>query len=726
MKRILGSRWIRILPGVMALAILSAEAIADRASHSYGSRDFGSDGRDGRQGDQGYHGRNGPSQTIRASGGFARYDAKGEWGGNGGHGYRGDDARSCRQPSRPAYDIQGADGGDGGKGGNGGRGGNGGHTTVYAQNLADLKKVFIDASGGEGGQYGRGGDGGQGCYCSDRSWTVRKCRTVRDPHDDDPDRTRQECTEQTYRCRDGRYGNRGRDGSRGSRGQMGNLTVINQAGALSPSHPSRSLNLDTAMARGVKLSKDLWETRSGATRLLAPGSKVQDRYRLRVRRIHQNVVIRWDSSRPPALFGSKALEFSLSDTGQVSVKFPKDVLAEFKVNQGGATTEVVIKEIIYRHELANFTFASIGDEGIVANIVDQAGVSHLVSTKLSLDYLTRSRWGWPIKRWSGLIPESWMTKSAAGFLVEAGNVPLRGGLKSGLEVTLRLRMTRTFAGVSKSVIVSSSTYLDIGAPGLKAASRIQAEWHDEQHPDLKLIPSGDKGGGQSFGYANEGEYVKYTKLDFGDGVRSLDVRLSRAKATPGAIEFRLDSVDGPILATVDPKRTGSWQTYVTLNQEVAETTGVHDVFAVFRGAGVNLNWFGFKKTIGVEANRNAKSLIPAESFDHQMGVVVGNYRRNKFINYTNQGDYIKYDNLDFGDGVDSLKVSLASAIDEQVTLKLRLNSLEGPVIATVTSANTGGWLNWETIEVSVSDVQGVQTIFGEFSGPVNVDWFQFE
>ncbi len=46
----------------------------------------------------------------------------------------------------------------------------------------------------------------------------------------------------------------------------------------------------------------------------------------------------------------------------------------------------------------------------------------------------------------------------------------------------------------------------------------------------------------------------------------------------------MDSIDGPIAATLDVPGTGGWENWQTLETELsAEAAGIHDLYFVFEG-----------------------------------------------------------------------------------------------------------------------------------------------
>ncbi len=125
---------------------------------------------------------------------------------------------------------------------------------------------------------------------------------------------------------------------------------------------------------------------------------------------------------------------------------------------------------------------------------------------------------------------------------------------------------------------------------INAFAQVEAE-HDQDAQGLGVVDCSDRNGGMALGNAFGGRWAHYVHLDFGQGAVSVQARV--ATATGGAVELRRDSPAGPLLATINSAATGGWQTWKTLTAPVQGATGLHDVYAVFPGSPVNLNWFRF-------------------------------------------------------------------------------------------------------------------------------------
>jgi hypothetical protein len=93
---------------------------------------------------------------------------------------------------------------------------------------------------------------------------------------------------------------------------------------------------------------------------------------------------------------------------------------------------------------------------------------------------------------------------------------------------------------------------------------------------------------------NNNDFIKVRHVDFGKGAASFTAGMA-AVAAGGSIEIRLDSMGGNLLGTCTVKNTtgrGHWETQ---SCKVGRTTGIHDVFFVFKGGQGDLFHFDWWK-----------------------------------------------------------------------------------------------------------------------------------
>ena len=110
-------------------------------------------------------------------------------------------------------------------------------------------------------------------------------------------------------------------------------------------------------------------------------------------------------------------------------------------------------------------------------------------------------------------------------------------------------------------------------------------------------------GGENVGYIENGDYVSYSNIDFGNGAAGFQARVASA-TSGGNIEIRLDSINGTLIGTCPVTGTGGWQNWVDVKCNVSGASGKHDVYLKFTGGSgylFNLNWFKFTAPYSMES-----------------------------------------------------------------------------------------------------------------------------
>ncbi|MFF9126498.1 beta-1,3-glucanase family protein [Streptomyces sp. NPDC014889] len=140
-----------------------------------------------------------------------------------------------------------------------------------------------------------------------------------------------------------------------------------------------------------------------------------------------------------------------------------------------------------------------------------------------------------------------------------------------------------------------------GSGAVSAYSTIQAESYSAQYGTTTESCS-DSGGGSDVGYISNGDWLKYSSVDFGPASPNQFKARLASGADPGvsgAIQVRLDSTSGTKIAEISFANNGGWQNWQTVPANIiAPATGVHDVYLVFAGSSsdfTNINWFTFTR-----------------------------------------------------------------------------------------------------------------------------------
>ncbi|MGB8451625.1 MAG: endo-1,4-beta-xylanase [Anaerocolumna sp.] len=127
--------------------------------------------------------------------------------------------------------------------------------------------------------------------------------------------------------------------------------------------------------------------------------------------------------------------------------------------------------------------------------------------------------------------------------------------------------------------------------------------------------------------------------------------------------------------------------------------------------------------------RSAFTQIEAESFENQEGVQTEICTEGgENVGYIENGDYVVYNNIDFGSGAASFQARVASATSGG-NIEIRLDSITGTLTGTCPVAGTGDWQTWTDVMSSVSGASGKHNVYLKFTGEsgylFNLNWFKF-
>ncbi len=130
-------------------------------------------------------------------------------------------------------------------------------------------------------------------------------------------------------------------------------------------------------------------------------------------------------------------------------------------------------------------------------------------------------------------------------------------------------------------------------------------------------------------------------------------------------------------------------------------------------------------TANVTTNPTSTTLhIEAESYNGMNGVTIN----GGSVESTDGGDWMRYDNVDLGGGYSTFSARYANGGGTGNSAVIRLGSITGTIIGTLSTPSTGGWGTFTTANTSLTGASGIQNIFVVFpsgSGNGNFDWFEF-
>ncbi|WP_312029646.1 carbohydrate-binding protein [Paenibacillus sedimenti] len=121
--------------------------------------------------------------------------------------------------------------------------------------------------------------------------------------------------------------------------------------------------------------------------------------------------------------------------------------------------------------------------------------------------------------------------------------------------------------------------------------------------------------------------------------------------------------------------------------------------------------------------------MEAESYNTQSGIQTeSSSEGGQDVAFIENGDYVVYNNIDFGSGAASFQARVASATNGG-SIEVRLDSITGTLVGTCAVAGTGGWQTWTNKTCNISGVSGIHNVYLKFTGGsgylFNINWFQF-
>ncbi|MDX6230171.1 MAG: hypothetical protein QOI76_3561 [Frankiales bacterium] len=301
------------------------------------------------------------------------------------------------------------------------------------------------------------------------------------------------------------------------------------------------------------------------------------------------------------------------------------------------------------------------------------------------------------------------------------------------------------------------------AGGIRAGSTIQAESASAAFGTSTQATT-DTGGGLDVTGIGNGDWLKYSKVDFGSTpVTSLLTRVAAgaANGVSGLVEVHLDILASPSIGGLAVGNTGGWQSWRSVPGNIGAVTGVHDVYLTFTSGQpadyLNLNWLSFPggptgsasvppatsaapttapSSGSPPGGISATSTIQAESANVASGTRTESTTDSgggSDVTGIGNNDLLRLDNVDFGTTpLSQLNVRVASGAAGGISglIEVHLDSASSPAIGTLAVGSTGGWQSWITTPANISRTTGRHTVFLRFgSGQpadfVNLNWLSF-
>ncbi|MHA6480545.1 carbohydrate-binding protein [Paenibacillus sp. strain BS8-2] len=261
------------------------------------------------------------------------------------------------------------------------------------------------------------------------------------------------------------------------------------------------------------------------------------------------------------------------------------------------------------------------------------------------------------------------------------------------------------AGMLQSA-VSTAAYTSSGGG---STLTLQAESYNDM--------SGIVNFGSAIGDLHNGDWVKFSNVNLGSGYATLRTRFTNGDVSAKTAEIRLDSLTGTLIGSISTPPTGGWSNWVETTSSLTGASGTHDIYIKFSGM-TDFDWFRFEDSVSAPT----PVTIQAESFSDSYSV--SNYTTT--IGGLNAGSWVKYSGVNLGSGFSQLKFRFTNGESTTKTATVRLGSLTGTQIGTITTPATGGWSNWTEGTAALTGASGTHDIYILFSGATDFDWFRFE
>lgn len=162
---------------------------------------------------------------------------------------------------------------------------------------------------------------------------------------------------------------------------------------------------------------------------------------------------------------------------------------------------------------------------------------------------------------------------------------------------------------------------------------------------------------------------------------------------------------------------------------IRSASNIRQRFIMWMGVAVLTLAVSLPLSPAVVSAASAFSQTAASGYSSQSGIQLeASSEGGQNVAFIDNGDYIAFNNVEFGSGAATIDVRVASN-NSGGNIEVRLDSAAGTLLGTVAVPGTGGWQSWQTKSAPVSTVSGAHTLYLKFTGGAgnlfNVLWFKF-
>ncbi len=238
--------------------------------------------------------------------------------------------------------------------------------------------------------------------------------------------------------------------------------------------------------------------------------------------------------------------------------------------------------------------------------------------------------------------------------------------------------------------------------------------------------------GTTVTYFDSGDYVTYSSVNFGEPGATKAIVINYSKqGGEGKVEIRLGGPTGDIIVEFPPAWTGSWYNYSPATIGIENIHGIHDLTFV-GGEGSNIFYLAWFELSALTQRASPLSRIATDEYSNQNGVAFGTTDEQTYVRNFENGDFITYTQINFGEPgtTKGILVNYANPHSVETGIDIRLGDATGEIIATFSPANTGSWRTYHTAYIGIDDVDGIHDL--TFQGSRGIagisimyfDWFE--
>jgi hypothetical protein len=212
------------------------------------------------------------------------------------------------------------------------------------------------------------------------------------------------------------------------------------------------------------------------------------------------------------------------------------------------------------------------------------------------------------------------------------------------------------------------------------------------------------------GCIKAGEWMEYTVNVATAGTYAFSARVASLKAG-GTFHVEVDGVNKT--GTMSVGDTGGWQNWINVSAKsgVTLSAGTHVIRFKADAAG-SLGYVANVDSFTFAPVTSAFSTVRATWFTAVSKVLV----TPGYLAQLDKGDWVAFGRLDFGAGAKSVTASVAApASAAGKKIEVRLDSVTGRVVATITVPATGAWTTFKTVSAAVAaGTAGIHDVYLTF------------